>query len=294
MIKKWAGLLYEYTLMALLGLGAVAVYGAQAAAGAVRRVPWFKLFVGAAVLSFVYSFQTTGPHRMPSFLDPAEMVREKGPSVFVLTPTDNPDSGGTGFLIEAPSGAAYTITNAHVCRASTNGKMHAIIPERPDKHVTVAILDVSEDTDLCILTPVVATGRKPMRVAEAFEELNTNVYAIGHPYLKPNTFTSGITQGAQTIQVLDHIMTNSGPESKCEGKRYSVKEVFSFFRGMVKLCIVTTDAIETSLIIHPGNSGSPVFNLAGEVVGVAFASDNTDHHGFYIPLADLQEFLSVY
>ena len=50
--------------------------------------------------------------------------------------------------------------------------------------------------------------------------------------------------------------------------------------------------MEISNAIEPGNSGSPLLNASGQVVGVAFAISKLDGAGLAIPVSTLQSFLS--
>jgi V8-like Glu-specific endopeptidase len=52
--------------------------------------------------------------------------------------------------------------------------------------------------------------------------------------------------------------------------------------------------MSTSVVIYPGNSGSPIFNDDNYVVGVVFASSNADHYGHYVPLEYLHRLLERY
>lgn len=49
--------------------------------------------------------------------------------------------------------------------------------------------------------------------------------------------------------------------------------------------------IEISNAIQPGNSGSPLLDSKGQVVGIVFAIDTQNNDGLAIPLSTLQEFL---
>jgi S1-C subfamily serine protease len=50
--------------------------------------------------------------------------------------------------------------------------------------------------------------------------------------------------------------------------------------------------MEISNSIQPGNSGSPLLNSSGQVVGIAFAISKLDGAGLAIPVSALQSFLS--
>lgn len=291
-IKRAFTWMYETALMGILGMGALVVFGVQSTAQALGRVNWFKVFISVAVISFAGSNYFFPSPPTPATIDPAAMVKKYGPSIFVLTPTDNVNTGGTGFLIKAPSGSVYVLTNHHVCESSTNGKMLALLPEKlAPRRILLTILEMTEETDLCLLTPV--PGRKAFTLADAFDETDTNVFAIGHPYLLPNTFSQGVTQGYSEVNIIDYYMAKEGPQSKCEGKRQRLEHIFSFFTGPADVCVSRTDSVQTTMLVKPGNSGSPVFSLDGQVVGVVFASSGTGS-GYYIPLEDVKAFLSVY
>lgn len=51
--------------------------------------------------------------------------------------------------------------------------------------------------------------------------------------------------------------------------------------------------LEISDRVRPGNSGSPLLDSAGRVVGVVFALDSGSGHGLAMPLRALQSFLAV-
>jgi V8-like Glu-specific endopeptidase len=56
-------------------------------------------------------------------------------------------------------------------------------------------------------------------------------------------------------------------------------------------CIAHIYAATSSIQIYPGNSGSPVMNSSGDVVGIIFAGDNRTNYGSYVPVFKIREFL---
>jgi hypothetical protein len=114
--------------------------------------------------------------------------------------------------------------------------------------------------------------------------------------------------GVENVEILDYIMSVSNPflemmlppaeEGKCDLPKNKIVVIpvpALIGGGEIKACIVRTEAAYmTSIVIYSGNSGSPMVDFWGRVVGVAFASDNRDHYGDIVSLDDLETFLAKY
>ena len=197
--------------------------------------------------------------------------------------------GGTGFAIASPKGKKYILTNAHVCDAFKGAsKLDVMLPD--GKIVERKIIDISGTTDLCLV--------------EGIEELPTislasSVYVgeelalIGHPRLQPLTLSMGEIVGDGEVSYMMGIIGVDMEEVSCQQPKNRIVEVNSFF-GPVKLCVVTIQAQLTTIVTLGGNSGSPVVNFWGHVVGVIFAGDSDANWGDMIKLADINSFLSRY
>ena len=101
-----------------------------------------------------------------------------------------------------------------------------------------------------------------------------------------------------TVQVSRGGLSDSGDEVLIIGNPLGFSRVAA--RGQVEgyrhfSAGAGEKAMVVSAPIHPGSSGSPVFDLAGEVVGVVFASilaENTEEgRGLCVPLDRLQDFV---
>jgi S1-C subfamily serine protease len=69
----------------------------------------------------------------------------------VYTIKDNPKSGGgTGFAIQAPSGASYILTNDHVCNVSKD-KQTVLVQNESGLNMRRRILARADFTDLCLI-----------------------------------------------------------------------------------------------------------------------------------------------
>jgi S1-C subfamily serine protease len=174
------------------------------------------------------------------------VVERAGPSVTAVqvmgTPTDRdaPRGGGSGFLF-TPDG--YVLTNSHVVRAGA--------PQRPaNTHHRVSLSDGREfdarwvgddpDTDLAVLH-IDGSSRGALmslplgRSAEL--KRGEIAIAIGNPLGFEHTVTAGI------VSALGRSMRSS------TGR-------------------LIPDVIQTDAALNPGNSGGPLLNSRGEVIGV--------------------------
>lgn len=183
----------------------------------------------------------------------AMTVEEAQQSVFPLCS----DGGcGTGFEL-AVAGEVLTVTNAHVCETST---LPFLIAKLPEASVRLKIAYISESADLCLLEGV--TGLVGLKIAEVLDE-KSELTALGH--VKGELH---VTLGEfKDPSVIMHRM----PGYK-DGRR----------------------VYPTSSITNPimkGDSGAPVLDTNGEVVGVVYAI--WDGHGLVVPHAYLHALVKM-
>lgn len=171
--------------------------------------------------------------------------------------------GGTGFEVVAPSGKTYTLTNAHVCNGeATNAELSY------QRTIPLHVIEIAKTTDLCLLEGI--TGHAGLRVSVLAPVAGDSVDIYGFGELLPLTHTSG-----QWVGKIDH-----GP--------MAMLTLLSFPNFV--------NPIEyTTATILPGNSGSPVLNARGEIIGVAFASGpDINERALIIGLQDIKDFLKPY
>ncbi|MEM7618706.1 MAG: DegQ family serine endoprotease, partial [Pseudomonadota bacterium] len=159
-----------------------------------------------------------------------------------------PASLGSGFIIDAEEG--YVATNYHVVRDAEEIR----ITLHDDSTIDAELIGYDEKIDVAVLK--VDTDKKLQAVK--FGKSDTMrvgdwVVAIGNPFGLGGTVTAGIISARQRD-------INSGPYD---------------------------DYIQTDASINRGNSGGPMFNLEGEVIGINTAiyspSGGSVGIGFAIP-----------
>jgi hypothetical protein len=108
---------------------------------------------------------------------------------------------------------------------------------------------------------------------------------VGHPQLMPLTLSRGELVGYASIFVL----VDMAPCKPNAAPMYqSVPTPFG------RVCVMQVEAGLTNVIALSGNSGSPMVNIFGNLVGVLFAASSDSNWGNIVPLKEVKEFLKEY
>jgi serine protease Do len=155
---------------------------------------------------------------------------------------------GSGFVIDAQKG--YIVTNNHVIRDADEIKV--ILHD--DTSVDAKLIGKDEKTDIAVLKVEATTGLAAAKWGDSdAAKVGSWVLAIGNPFGLGGTVTAGIISARQRN-------INAGPYD---------------------------DFIQTDASINRGNSGGPMFNTKGEVIGVNTAifspSGGSIGIGFAVP-----------
>jgi S1-C subfamily serine protease len=158
---------------------------------------------------------------------------------------------GSGFILNKDG---LILTNNHVIDDAQQVEVTL-----SDKHkYKAAVLGVDKGHDLALLKIANAQGLVPATLSESNGlVVGQRVYAIGNPFGLSGTMTRGIISAIRSIR---------GPQGN-----------------------PIEDAIQTDASVNPGNSGGPLLNSKGEVIGITtlIASNGADQSsgiGFAIPI----------
>jgi serine protease Do len=188
--------------------------------------------------------------------DVSTLVKQIGEAVVQVR---TPGGLGSGFFINEDG---YLITNFHVIEGETEISVEVYrqtggeLDRETYKQVKIIAINKFHDLSLLHIEDKGAPKFKPVTLGSA-DGLNVGdgVFAIGSPLGLERTVTQGILS-TKTRQL--------------EGELY----------------------LQTSAQINPGNSGGPLFNLAGEVVGVTNMKITFGEGlGFAIPVELVKSFL---
>jgi S1-C subfamily serine protease len=166
---------------------------------------------------------------------------------------------GTGFVIERDG---FILTNEHVI-----GDAQQIWVTSDDHKVYPAIVVGSDPrADLAVLK-IPAANLRPARFAPVGSiKRGEWTIALGNPY-----GLAGLGEMAMSVGVVSATDRSLPKLATRENRLY-------------------TNLIQTTAQINPGNSGGPLFNLAGEVIGINTAvvmpQKQTNGIGFAMPISD--------
>jgi S1-C subfamily serine protease/thiol-disulfide isomerase/thioredoxin len=172
----------------------------------------------------------------------ATVIKNAEPSIVLITIKDKSGSElglGSGFLINDKGQIA---TNYHVIEHAWSAE--ATFSKGEKKKITGAIV-LDEDRDLAVLQlESGAETYKPLPFADEMPNRTEQVIAIGHPQgFRFTTSTGTVTATYRTDQL---------PEQYREGMTAPAENIW----------------IQTNAAISGGNSGGPLLNLQGEVIGI--------------------------
>ena len=228
---------------------------------------------GIALLLLV----SIGPRVTHAYAEPepiATMVARVSPAVVrvitVRPPTHEADKPGAKVVNDSPAGqtstatgsgyiidpSGYIGTNKHVI----DGAISVFVVTADGIHYPATIVGMPVNADMALLR--IDAGYKPLpfvRFGDSDEvRVGNRVFAIGSPFGFDNTVTSGI------VSALNRDIMESPFD----------------------------DYLQTDAAINHGNSGGPLFNLSGEVIGmtsVIFSPDpGSSGVGFAVPSNSLR------
>ena len=165
------------------------------------------------------------------------------------------DSGGSGFVV---SGDGYVVTNNHVIRGAEQVRVRM-----GDETFDADVKGIDPATDLALLK-IDADEELPYLILGDSDALRAGdwVMAIGSPLELANTVTVGVVSA--------------------KGRRIGISQETSSFESF----------IQTDAAINFGNSGGPLVNLKGEVVGINTAINwGSENIGFAVPVNVLRDVL---
>jgi putative serine protease PepD len=154
--------------------------------------------------------------------------------VAIKAVTSEGEDSGTGIVL---NDKGLILTNDHVVSGASSMTVAANGSATVARPATLVGEEANKDLALIKVDPT-GLGLKPLTLASSSSlQVGDSVYAIGNPYGLDETLTRGIVSAlGRSISAPDHA--------------------------------TITGAIQTDAALNPGNSGGPLLNDEGEVIGV--------------------------
>ena len=173
---------------------------------------------------------------------------------------------GTGFFVgEEGENPEYIITNCHVVEeyilageALGGGELYVMFDESDQEEAYLVVYDYAKDVAVLKLAEP-TEKRTPLLLKEENEEaLGSEVYAVGYPLAADVTIqavtSAGKNDATVTTGSISRFLTESGTGRKL---------------------------IQTDVALSGGNSGGPLVNGEGAVIGVSTGGSKIDQNLFY-------------
>jgi putative serine protease PepD len=188
-------------------------------------------------------------HEVASATPTATQIYQQDAAGVVSIKALNPDGGDTGTGIVL-NDEGLILTNHHVISEATSIAVSPGKSSNLTRKATLIGVDANSDLALIKVDPS-GLGLKPLKlISSSSVQVGDSVYALGNPYGLDETLTRGIVSALGR-----EISAPDGTPIK--------------------------DAIQTDAALNPGNSGGPLLNDQGDVIGVnsQIASDAASSEG---------------
>lgn len=227
-------------------------------------------FVGAIVMYLLTYYMPLTESSVVNKLEKEVTINENGIAdavekvydAVVVVESYNNDvlySSGTGFVYKINADKAYILTNNHVidnCNkvtvTFTNGEIVETTIEGKDSYSDIAVLSVNKDKSISVVEIGSSTDSR----------VGDTVFSVGAPL--DSTYSWTVTRGI--VSGKDRLVSVASSNNQ---EQYIMK------------------VLQTDTAINSGNSGGPLANGKGEVIGITslkLTSTGVEGMGFAIPI----------
>jgi len=272
---RWSARLRRPAVLVAAVAVAAALAGGVAggAIGASRDSDGGSYTTGAVVASSSSSSNST-----------AAIAAAVSPSVVQIdVTTQNAQDTGTGVILTSKG---QILTNYHVIASAVDGSGGSIkITFNDGKTATGKVVGTDESLDVAVIQAEGTSGLKPASLGDSSKvAVGDPVVAIGNPDGLTGTVTSGIVSALNrkvTVDVDENATQNNGGFGypTWPGQQGGSGSGFGGFgeggsggssggSSSDGSTTATYNAIQTDASLNPGNSGGPLLNAQGEVIGI--------------------------
>ena len=168
--------------------------------------------------------------------------------------TSSPVSG-SGFILSADG---YILTNYHVIEYADQNRMPVTVMMHDGTQYQATIVGTEQANDIAVLK-IEASGLTPVTFGDSDSlQVGDTIYAVGNPLGELE-----FSMSTGHVSALDRVITTEDSEA--------------------------INMFQIDAAVNPGNSGGPVYNAAGQVVGIVtakYSETGVEGLGFAIPAND--------
>ena len=176
---------------------------------------------------------------------PEPVIQSTESVVRILAEYSNGYGTGSGFIIKSDSDSTLIVTNYHVV---DNNPYNISIWLSEEETVSATILAYTDQKDICILELAYPISQKALMLANSGAKQGDAVFAVGFPSAA-DILSDKEAHTSEDATITDGIVS-------------AIREVTVTKYG------APTTVLQINAAINSGNSGGPLFNAAGEVVGI--------------------------
>jgi S1-C subfamily serine protease len=193
-----------------------------------------------------------------SGLTPAQLQLLAGAAT-VLVRTEQ--GSGSGFLVES-GGEQLVVSNYHVVATGSQHVAEVVLRDGTQRRAPLEVVKVSRDQDLALLRPLGALSSLRLPLLAETPVIGTSVAALGYP---------GVAGSAPVLTLEPGTVTASSRQ------------------------LGSNAFIQTNANVNPGNSGGPLVDSCGRVLGVVSGRHtSTERLGLAIPASAVNDLLLEY
>ena len=204
---------------------------------------------------------------------PEEVMESTKSVVRILSKYYNGAATGSGFVIKNEPGEVLIATNDHVVEGNPTS---ISIWVGEDRMVDAEIVFTTSEKDLCVLKVTDTVDMKPLKLSKEEPQHGAAIYVVGYPGAG-DILSDTQAHTCESVTITDGII--------------SAIRSFTIEKGgnPVKL-------LQVNAAINSGNSGGPLFNTEGVVVGVNTYKVNADSQGVFgsVDISELWRLLDQY
>jgi len=157
---------------------------------------------------------------------------------------------GSGFFVQTPLGKKYVVTNAHVVLDNWNIRVKL----STGQEIPVTMGQLLPEYDLAILDIQGVGLPDALELREDLPEVGERVFAYGAPRGLEGSLSEGIVSAVRTTEEIRQVVADGSFDEPVQKK--------------------AANWIQTTAPISPGNSGGPLVDEQGRVVGMNTAGFN--------------------